>query len=101
VTDFDGDPVTITITGITQDEPTNGLGDGDESPDGGGVGTSTASIRAERTGTGNGRIYTIHFTALDGNGGACDGSVVVGVRHDQWKKGDAADDGQIYDSTQP
>ena len=64
LSDADGDPVTITITGITQDEPTNGLGDGDTSPDGKGIGTSTASVRAERSGKANGRVYIIYFTVL-------------------------------------
>jgi hypothetical protein len=41
----DGDPVSLTITGITQDEPTNGLGDGDTCPDGFGVGQSQAQAR--------------------------------------------------------
>jgi len=47
VTDPDGDPINITITSISQDELTNGLGDGDMSPDGQGIGTDTAQIRAE------------------------------------------------------
>jgi hypothetical protein len=98
VTDADGDIVTLTIDGITQDEPTNGLGDGDTSPDGDGVGTDTAQIRAERSGTGDGRVYEISFTADDGNGGMCTGSVVVGVPHD--KKDTAIDSGQNFDSTQ-
>jgi hypothetical protein len=32
-TDPDGDPVTLRITGVTQDEPLDGTGDGDTSPD--------------------------------------------------------------------
>ena len=32
-TDPDGNTVVLTITGVTQDEPLNGLGDGDTSPD--------------------------------------------------------------------
>lgn len=31
ITDIDGDMVSVTITKISQDEPTNGLGDGDKS----------------------------------------------------------------------
>src|SRR5262245_65032857 len=34
VTDPDGDPVTITATGVTQDEPLDDLGDGNTCPDG-------------------------------------------------------------------
>ncbi len=33
ISDPDGDVVTVTIASVTQDEPTNGLGDGDTSPD--------------------------------------------------------------------
>jgi len=64
VTDPEGDPVTIAITSIFQDEPTNGLGDGDMSPDGQGIGTDTAQIRAERSGTGNGRVYHISVMTM-------------------------------------
>ena len=92
-------PAAITIDSIMQDEPTNGLGDGDTSPDGFGVGASTAEIRAERSGTGNGRVYHIGFTADDGRGGICTGEVLVGVPHD--KKDVAIDDGPNYDSTVP
>ncbi len=99
-TDPDGDPVTITVTGITQDEPTNGLGDGDQSPDGAGVGTSTAEVRAERSGLEDGRVYVISYTADDGFGGSCSGTVEVGVPHD--KKDTAIDSSPPdFDSTIP
>jgi hypothetical protein len=101
VTDPDGNAVTITITSIFQDEPVNGVGDGDRSPDGAGVGTSTAQVRAERSGRGDGRVYLISFTASDGQGGSCSGAVKVGVKHDNGKKGKAIDSGTIYDSTLP
>lgn len=97
VTDPDGDSIALSITHITQDEPTNGLGDGDTSPDGFGVETAQAQIRAERSGTGNGRVYAISFTASDGKGGGCTGEVRVGVPHDQGET--PIDDGQNYDST--
>jgi len=98
ITDPDGDTVTTTITGITQDEPTPGPGK-KHSPDGDGVSTDTAQIRAERDGSGDGRVYEISFTADDGNGGTCNGSVFVGVPHDQ-SGNPAVDSGQNYDSTQ-
>jgi hypothetical protein len=97
VTDPDGDSVTLTITGITQDEPLNGLGDGDICPDGFGAGASQAQVRAERSETGNGRVYAISFTASDGKGGTCQGRVGVGVPHD--RKDTPVDDGQKFDST--
>ena len=100
VTDLDGDPVAITITGITQDEPTvKGHGD-KRRPDASGVGTSTANLRAQRLGDGNGRVYVISFEAADDKGGVSTGSVQVTVPHDQRKKGGCVDDGQNYDSTQ-
>lgn len=99
VTDPDGDNITMTITKISQDEPTNGLGDGDMSPDGFGVGSSQAQVRAERSGTGNGRVYAISFTADDGKGGTCSGNIQVGVPHDKGKGKNPVDDGQNYDST--
>ena len=97
LTDSQGGPAEITITAITQDEPVNGLGDGDESPDGAGVGTSTAQVRAERSGLENGRVYNIRFIARDDIGARCEGSVDVYVPHN--KKSTAIDDGQNYDST--
>lgn len=101
ITDPDGDPVSITITRITQDEPVNGLGDGDTSPDGFGVGSSQAQVRAERSGIGNGRVYQITFTADDGKGGSCQWSVQVSVPHDKGQGATPIDDGQNYNSTLP
>lgn len=83
VTDADGDRVRITITSITQDEPDRGLGRGDRYPDSFGVGSRTAWLRAERDPNGDGRVYTIAFTADDGKGGVCSGSVTVTVPHRQ------------------
>ena len=91
------DDITIKITSIQQDEPVNGLGDGDTSPDGFGVGTSTAKVRAERSGLENGRIYIIGFEATNEAGASCTGSVTVGVPHD--KKSTPIDSGARYDST--
>jgi hypothetical protein len=98
LTDTQGDPAEITITAITQDEPVEALGDGDTSPDGSGVGTSTALVRSERSGSGNGRVYNIRFLAQDDSGARCEGSVDVSVPHN--KKSVAIDDGQNYDSTE-
>ena len=97
VTDPEGDPVDITITSITQDEPINDTGDGNTSCDGGWVG-STAYIRPERQGTGNGRVYRINYTACDSYGDCCDGYIEVHVPHSN-NGNPAIDDGQNYDST--
>lgn len=88
---------TITVTGITQDEPTNGLGDGDTGVDGV-IGTDSVELRAERSGLDDGRVYVIGFTATNEYDQSCSGSVSVGVPHD--KRGESAvDSGQSYDST--
>ena len=94
VTDPDGDPVTITITGIRQDERVG------SQPDGRGVGTSTAEVRSERDGNGNGRVYHIFFTASDDNGGTCNGEVLGAIAtHDQAANLAEIDGGPLYDST--
>jgi hypothetical protein len=98
VTDPDGDPVTITINTIFQDEPTKGQGSGGTCRDAKGIGTSTAQVRAERSGSGNGRVYHISFTAVDGNGAICTGEVKVCVPLDG-KKNTCIDGGALYDST--
>ena len=99
VTDPEGDPIAIVIESIYQDEPVDSYGDGSFTPDGLGVGTSTARVRAERQGGGNGRYYHISFTASDGQGGACSATVQVSVPKNMGKKGAPVDDGPLYDST--
>ena len=75
------DPVAVRITGVTQDEPLASVADDRTCPDAvlrGG----TAMLRAERSGSGDGRVYTISFIASDGRD-SCAGSVEVCVPHDQ------------------
>ena len=104
VTDPDGDPVDVTITSIRQDEPTDTVGDGNTCPDGDGVGTSSAFVRAERTGNpnipGDGRVYYIEFTATDSKGAECTGTVEVCVPHDQGAHSECIGGGALYDSTE-
>jgi hypothetical protein len=67
-------------------------------PDGQGVNTSTAFVRAERSGLGNGRVYHITFTAsAERNGGSCSGSVTVGVPLKIMST--PVDDGAQFDAT--
>ncbi|HET8945343.1 MAG TPA: choice-of-anchor L domain-containing protein [Candidatus Polarisedimenticolia bacterium] len=101
LTDPDGDSLNTRIVGISQDEPLRGNGDGNTCPDGKGVGTGSASVRAERSGTGDGRVYRIAFTASDGKGGQCAGSVRICVPHDQRPGHVCGDDGPVIDSTGP
>jgi hypothetical protein len=105
VTDDDGDAVTVKVKYIRQDEPTAVVGSGSTAIDGYGVGTSTAHVRAERTGNkdvpGDGRVYEIGFTAEDGKGGSCEGKIFTGVPHDQGERSFPIDSGHRYDSTVP
>lgn len=98
VTDGDSNNiVTIAITGVTQDEPVNGTGDGDTSPDAIVDEQNNAIlIRNERSGNSDGRVYSIQFTASDGFE-SCDGAVTVTVSKN--KKSTAVDSGQSYIST--
>jgi uncharacterized repeat protein (TIGR01451 family) len=99
VTDADGDPVRVRVDRVMQDEPTRGKGDGNTCPDAYiPPNGPTAYVLAERSGRGNGRVYTLYFTASDGRGGSCQGSVKVSVPHDMGG-GAAIDDGPLYDST--
>jgi uncharacterized repeat protein (TIGR01451 family) len=83
VTDPDGDPITLAVTGIQQDEPINGGADGNTAPDATIGSGGSFSVRAERAGTGDGRVYGIAFRATDGLGGQCTATLLAGVPHDQ------------------
>jgi hypothetical protein len=101
VKDPEGNGVDIVITGIFQDEATLMLGSGSTAIDAYGVGTSTAWVRAERSGLGDGRLYIINFTATDSNGASCTGTVFAGVPHDQGQQDLPVDSGLRFDSTTP
>jgi sugar lactone lactonase YvrE len=98
-TDPDGDPVTLTVTGVTQDEPVNGFADGNTAPDGTLVPgrPDQVNLRAERSSTGDGRVYRVAFTVADDHGGSCtsvaDVTVVKGLG-----TGPAVDSGLLFDS---
>jgi len=99
VTDAFNLPTTIAVTGIQQDEPVNALGSGNTAPDGSGLNTSTAYVRAERAGPGTGRLYFISFSATDTSGMQCSGTVQAFVPHDQGQGFTPVDTGLRYDST--
>jgi len=95
--DPDGTPVTTTVTGVTQDEPLNALGDGNTSPDAfHGPASNQVYLRAERSGLGDGRVYRISFQVTDTQGGSCTGTALVGVPHDQGAHATAIDSGGIF-----
>jgi hypothetical protein len=95
VTDPDGDPVSITATSVFQDEQVDAPGSGNTAPD---AQLAPLAVRAERSGQGNGRVYTITFTADDGRGGTCSGTVQVCVPHDQGMGAGCVDDGARFNS---
>jgi len=66
----------------TSNEPENGLGDGDLSPDVIITG-NTVQLRAERSGGGTGRIYTLTATASDLAGNTAQATASCTVPHDQ------------------
>jgi hypothetical protein len=77
---------------VTSSEPQEGLGDGDTpidwtepviDPD---TGTITLQLRAERSGKGGGRTYTVAITATDESGNASTANVTIIVPHDKSKK---------------
>ncbi|UCF19958.1 MAG: hypothetical protein JSU87_00670 [Gemmatimonadota bacterium] len=82
--------VVLEIT-VESSEPANGRGDGNTEPDyevvNNGDGSFEVWLRAERSGNGPGRVYTITATATDcsGNTVTADGSVKV--PHDQGRSG--------------
>ncbi|KRF43634.1 hypothetical protein ASG93_01550 [Paenibacillus sp. Soil787] len=81
------DIASVLLTSITSNEPDNGLGDGDTVNDiqDAAIGTydTSFSLRAERSGKGSGRIYTITYTATDLAGNSTTASTQVIVPNSQ------------------
>ncbi len=80
-TDAAGAPVTFKILSATSSEPDNGLGDGDTAGDIAITGAMTLNLRAERSGNGPGRVYTITVEARDAAGNTSNKTVTVSVPH--------------------
>ena len=74
--------VTNTVT-ISSNEPVNGLGDGDKSPDWKIIDEHNILLRAERSGKGTGRVYTITIVSTDASGNSSSKQVTVSVPHDK------------------
>ena len=75
--------VSCSIVGVTSTEPVNGLGDGDTSPDWQIIDASQVDLRAERSGSGSGRSYSVAIRCTDTNGNTALGSVEVRVPKSQ------------------
>jgi photosystem II stability/assembly factor-like uncharacterized protein len=74
----DNCPLTCVLT-VSSNEPVNGLGDGDGAPDWEVIDAHHVRLRAERSGTGTGRIYTITVTCTDPSGNSVVKTVTVKV----------------------
>jgi uncharacterized repeat protein (TIGR01451 family) len=69
-------PVTCTLS-VTSNEPENGTGDGDTAPDWEVLDDHHVRLRAERSGNGDGRVYTITITCVDNAGRSSTQTVTV------------------------
>src|SRR5712692_385328 len=77
-----GIPFTCSLS-VVSNEPINGTGDGDTSPDWQVLDANHVLLRAERAGNGNGRVYTITITCTNSGGVSAQGMVTVSVPHNQ------------------
>lgn len=79
----------IVLTSVSSNEPDNGLGDGDTAGDIQDADLRTAdydfTLRSERSGQGDGRVYTITYTVTDQAGNAAEGVATVTVPHSRTK----------------
>ena len=79
------------LAAVSSNEPEDGLGDGDMTPDwtepviNQDTGEITLQLRAERSGSGDGRVYTITITATDDSGNSSTTDVEIIVPHDNKK----------------
>ena len=81
------DATTWKIISVQSNEAVNMIGSGHTAPDWVITGDHTVQLRAERSGAGHGRIYTITIQAVDAAGNlSAPATVTVTVPHDQGKK---------------
>lgn len=89
------DEVDARVLWVSSDEADNERGDGNTHDDVAIVSDDTVSVRSERSGGGNGRVYVIGFELVDDEGNATEGTCDVWVPHDQSGK-TPIDDGPAY-----
>jgi hypothetical protein len=83
--------VVVHFTDATSDEPEDAAGDGAFEPDIVFDGAESVSLRAERQGPENGRVYTLSWLARDAAGNEVAGACSVAVPHDRSGRAAIAD----------
>ena len=77
----------VRLVSITSNEPDDGRGDGHTAGDvqGAAIGTDdrTFQLRAERSGRGTGRVYTVTYEASDASGNTTTQQATVSVSHNK------------------
>jgi len=81
-----GESPVCRIINVTANEPINGVGDGNTEPDWEITGDLAVNLRAERSGKGTGRVYTIYVECVDVCGNSTVATVNVSVSHDQRRR---------------
>ena len=80
------DDFEVVLVDVKSSEPDNGTGDGNTTNDIQGANTGTddrnVQLRAERAGSGNGRVYTLIYRVTDGSGNETEAEAKVYVPHD-------------------
>ena len=74
------DTLTCLIGSVSSNEPINGKGAGNTTPDWEITGDFTVDLRAERSGKGDGRVYTITVACIDDSGNISEDLVNVTVQ---------------------
>jgi hypothetical protein len=74
---------TVTFISVTSNEPDNGKGDGNTVNDIVIIDDYTFKFVAERSGMGDGRVYTITYQATDASGNSAQATATVTVDHNQ------------------
>jgi hypothetical protein len=84
------------ITCVTSDEAEDGPGDGHTGADVVLVDERTVKLRAERSGTGDGRVYRIHFRVRDAAGNETAAVCNAAVPHDRRGGAPGVDNGEAW-----
>ena len=84
----------ITIDSVFQDEPLGGKVPDCRMEEAGG----SVELRAEREGSGNGRVYHVFYSAEGAGGEVCAGELLIGVLDNQGSGGEPIDDGALFES---